>query len=135
MAVSIIPEVEKAPDQAVSFRQLYLHRLAAEVFPAHFVDRRLFRSLSIGWQDGCDMLSANHPIYACFICVLIIVQKIMILLDDINTVYAVIPAGQLDIIALITEVMAFIIRRFRFFAILGPVGVSHQFVDADVKNG
>ena len=81
-AVSVVPEVEQSPQKRD------LDGAAAEERPADRLRGRL-RGLLPDRQDGCDVFAADQAVYAAPLGrILIVVQKIRILREKINAVYA-----------------------------------------------
>ena len=83
-AVGVVPEVE----QPLPLGESDLDGAAAEERPADRLRGRL-RGLLPDRQDGCDVFAANQAVYAAPLGrILIVVQKIRILREKINAVYA-----------------------------------------------
>lgn len=83
-AVGVVPEVE----QPLPLGERDLDGAAAEERPADRLRGRL-RGLLPDRQDGCDVFAANQAVYAAPLGrILIVVQKIRILREKINAVYA-----------------------------------------------
>lgn len=83
-AVGVVPEVEQPPQKPLPLGERDLDGAAAEERPA---DR--LRGLLSDRQDGCDVFAADQAVYAAPLGrILIVVQKIRILREKINAVYA-----------------------------------------------
>ena len=87
-AVSVVPEVEQSPQKPLPLGERDLDGAAAEERPADRLRGRL-RGLLPDRQDGCDVFAADQAVYAAPLGrILIVVQKIRILREKINAVYA-----------------------------------------------
>lgn len=88
-AVGVVPEVEQPPPQKpLPLGERDLDGAAAEERPADRLRGRL-RGLLPDRQDGCDVFAADQAVYAAPLGrILTVVQKIRILREKINAVYA-----------------------------------------------
>lgn len=87
-AVGVVPEVEQPPQKPLPLGERDLGGSAAEERPADRLRGRL-RGLLPDRQDGCDVFAADQAVYAAPLGrILIVVQKIRILREKINAVYA-----------------------------------------------
>ena len=83
-AVGVVPEVEQSPQKPLPL----VDGAAAEERPADRLRGRLCGLLP-DRQDGCDVFAADQAVYAAPLGrILIVVQKIRILREKINAVYA-----------------------------------------------